>query len=113
MWTDLRSSSAAPVRSSVSEMPVSSRCASNRAERPNVPIQSLSGYSTATSALSGMGLVIAENLCSELTRCDRLDLARWKYQQWAATFPKRLVMLCDRPTILARRDRQEQTAEAA
>jgi hypothetical protein len=28
--------------------------------------------------LSGMGLVIAENLCIELTRCDRLDLARWK-----------------------------------
>ena len=49
----------------------------------------------------------------ELARCDRLDLARWKYQQWVATFPKRLVMLCDRATILARSDRQEQTAEAA
>jgi hypothetical protein len=38
---------------------------------------------------------------------------KWKYQQWAATFPKRLVVLCDRKTILARSDRQAQTVEAA
>ena len=49
----------------------------------------------------------------ELARCDRLDLAHLKYKQWAATFPKRLVMLCDRATILARSDRQEQAVEVA
>jgi hypothetical protein len=49
----------------------------------------------------------------ELARCDRLDGARMKYKQWAAMFPKRLVMLCDRATLLARSDRAERTAEAA
>src|SRR5262249_11543656 len=57
MWTDLRVS-ASPMRSSVSEMPVSSRGASNRPERSKVPMYSLSGYSSATSALSGIGLVM-------------------------------------------------------
>src|SRR5215475_13169782 len=57
MWTDLRVS-ASPVRSNVSEIPVSSRCASNRPDRSKVPMYSLSGYSSATSALSGIGLVI-------------------------------------------------------
>ena len=49
----------------------------------------------------------------ELARCDRLDVVRLKYEQWAAMFPKRLVMLCDRATILARSDRAERAVEAA
>ena len=38
----------------------------------------------------------------ELARCWRLDEARSKYKQSAATYPSRLVMLCDRATVLAR-----------
>jgi hypothetical protein len=41
----------------------------------------------------------------ELARCWRLDEARSKYKQSAATYPSRLVMLCDRATVLARTDR--------
>ena len=41
----------------------------------------------------------------ELARCWRLDKARSKYKQSAATYPSRLVMLCDRATVLARTDR--------
>ena len=41
----------------------------------------------------------------ELARHRRLDEARSKYKQSAATYPNRLVMLCDRATVLARSDR--------
>lgn len=38
----------------------------------------------------------------EVARYKRRDFARLKYQQWATMYPKRLVMLCDRATVLAR-----------
>ena len=41
----------------------------------------------------------------ELVRHWRLDEARSKYKQSVATYPNRLVMLCDRATVLARSDR--------
>ncbi|MGO9397653.1 MAG: hypothetical protein ACLP19_07380 [Xanthobacteraceae bacterium] len=40
----------------------------------------------------------------ELARHWRLDEARLKYKRGAATYPNRLVMLCDRATVLARSD---------
>ena len=43
----------------------------------------------------------------EVARYKRQDLARLKYQQWSAMYPRRLVMLCDRATILARSDRDQ------
>ena len=51
----------------------------------------------------------------EVARYKRRDLARLKYQQWAAMYPKRLVMFCDRATVLARSDRDgaERVPEAA
>jgi hypothetical protein len=41
----------------------------------------------------------------ELARHDRLDPARSIYRQMVATYPTRLVMLCDRARVLARSDR--------
>jgi hypothetical protein len=41
----------------------------------------------------------------ELAREHRLDAARSKYKQSAAMYPNRIVMLCDRATVLARSDR--------
>ena len=50
----------------------------------------------------------------EVARYKRQDLAKVKYQQWAAMYPRRLVMLCDRATVLARSDRdQRQHIKAA
>jgi hypothetical protein len=51
----------------------------------------------------------------ELARCERLELARRRYKQWASIYPRRLVMLCDRATVLARSDRNavERESEAA
>ena len=43
----------------------------------------------------------------ELARHWRLDEARSIYKQSAATYPNRLVMLCDRATVLARSDRNQ------
>jgi hypothetical protein len=41
----------------------------------------------------------------ELGRHARLDSARTIYRQMVATYPARLVMLCDRARVLARSDR--------
>jgi hypothetical protein len=41
----------------------------------------------------------------ELAREPRLDAARARYNESVATYPDRLVMLCDRATVLARSDR--------
>jgi len=41
----------------------------------------------------------------ELARDPLLELARAKYNESVATYPDRLVMLCDRATVLARSDR--------
>ena len=41
----------------------------------------------------------------ELARHDESDLARSIYRQMVANYPARLVMLCDRATVLARSDR--------
>ncbi len=41
----------------------------------------------------------------ELARHDEFDLARSIYRQMVANYPARLVMLCDRATVLARSDR--------
>jgi hypothetical protein len=41
----------------------------------------------------------------ELAREPRLDAARARYNESVATYPYRLVMLCDRATVLARSDR--------
>jgi hypothetical protein len=41
----------------------------------------------------------------ELSRDWQLNEARSKYKQSIATYPNRLVMLCDRSTVLARSDR--------
>ena len=43
----------------------------------------------------------------EVARYKRQDLARLTYQRWAAMYPRRLVMLCDRATVLARSDRDQ------
>jgi hypothetical protein len=40
----------------------------------------------------------------ELGRDDRLDVARSKYEQIVSMYPTRLVMLCERATVLARSD---------
>jgi hypothetical protein len=41
----------------------------------------------------------------ELAREPRLEVARSRYNESVATYPDRLVMLCDRATVLARSDR--------
>jgi hypothetical protein len=41
----------------------------------------------------------------ELARENVLGIAHAKYKQSAAMYPNRIVMLCDRATILARSDR--------
>jgi hypothetical protein len=41
----------------------------------------------------------------QLARCSLLDEARSKYKRNAALHPGRIVMLCDRATVLARSDR--------
>ena len=41
----------------------------------------------------------------ELARDPLLELARARYNESVATYPDRLVMLCDRATVLARSDR--------
>jgi hypothetical protein len=41
----------------------------------------------------------------ELARCSLLDEGWSKFKQGAATHPSRIVMLCDRATVLARSDR--------
>jgi predicted house-cleaning NTP pyrophosphatase (Maf/HAM1 superfamily) len=41
----------------------------------------------------------------ELAREHVLNIAQSKYKQSAAMYPNRIVMLCDRATVLARSDR--------
>jgi hypothetical protein len=43
----------------------------------------------------------------ELGRYSGVDEARSRYKQSAATYPSRIVMLCDRATVLARSDRNQ------
>ncbi len=48
----------------------------------------------------------------ELTRCDQIQQAWKRYKEFAAKYPERLVMLCDRATVLARSDRRISSAAA-
>jgi hypothetical protein len=41
----------------------------------------------------------------ELARCSQREEAHLKYKEYAEAYPNRLVMLCDRATVLARSDR--------
>jgi hypothetical protein len=41
----------------------------------------------------------------ELARCDQVQLAWKRYRELAAKHPARIIMLCDRATVLARSDR--------
>ena len=47
----------------------------------------------------------ARALTRELAREHVLNIAQSKYKQSAAMYPNRIVMLCDRATVLARSDR--------
>jgi hypothetical protein len=42
----------------------------------------------------------------ELARCDQVQEAWTRYRELAAEYPDRIVMLCDRATVLARTDRR-------
>jgi hypothetical protein len=46
----------------------------------------------------------------ELAREHLLSIAHAKYKQSAAAYPNRIVMLCDRATVLARSDRSRPSA---
>jgi hypothetical protein len=48
----------------------------------------------------------------ELSRCDQIQQAWTHYKQLAAEYPDRMVMLCDRATMLARSDRRISSAAA-
>ena len=48
----------------------------------------------------------------ELTRCGQIQQARKRYKQLAAKYPERIVMLCDRATVLARSDQRISSAAA-
>jgi hypothetical protein len=41
----------------------------------------------------------------ELARCSQHEEAHLKYKEYAEAYSNRLVMLCDRATVLARSDR--------
>ena len=43
----------------------------------------------------------------ELVRCSQREEAYLKYKEYAEIYPNRLVMLCDRATVLARSDRTQ------
>ena len=49
----------------------------------------------------------------ELAREHVLNIAQSKYKQSAAMYPNRIVMLCDRATVLARSDRPSAGSDIA
>jgi hypothetical protein len=58
-------------------------------------------YWVALFNRDGEGAGVERELAREL----RLEVARSKYMESLARYPSRLVMLCDRATVLARNDR--------
>ncbi len=48
----------------------------------------------------------------ELARCGQIQQARTQYKEFAAKYSDRMVMLCDRATVLARSDRRISSAAA-
>ncbi len=48
----------------------------------------------------------------ELARCARVQTAWKRYKEFAANYQDRIVMLCDRATVLARSDRRLASAAA-
>ncbi len=48
----------------------------------------------------------------ELARCGQIQQAWTQYKEFAAKYPDRMVMLCDRATVLARSDRRISSAAA-
>jgi hypothetical protein len=55
---------------------------------------------------------VGDGVERELARCDRLQSARKRYKEFAADHPDRIVILCDRATVLVRSDRRVSSAAA-